>query len=120
MPSPSQILRELAEAAIVWRKTKAQYLAMADSKTVKADELTGARKVHLQAVARLDAATLAFERLQAQFKSGARNVVKKAVPWKKIVDSIAMASTVISKATDNGGTPSRFVEAKVIDMPVDK
>jgi hypothetical protein len=120
MPSPPQILRELAEAAILWRVTKAHYLDLADRKTAKDTEVAAARKRHMQAVARLDTATLAFERLQLSFKNGARGVVKKAIPWKKIVDGVAAAATIVSKATDSGGPPSKFVEAKVIDMPVDK
>lgn len=121
MPSPSQILRELAEAAILWRATKAQYLDLADRKTAKPADVAAARKRHMQAVARLDTATLAFERLQLAVKNGARGMVKKAIPWKKIVDGVAAAATIVSKATDNGGhPPSKFVEAQVIDMPVDK
>jgi len=118
--SPQQILRELIEAAIVWRKTKRVYLALADSKTSPEAETHAARKEHLRAVERLDKAVAEFEKLPAAL----RRRPKKPIPWKQLLDSTAVALTTLSRATSAPGHP--LVEAhvidqsKVIDMPMDK
>jgi hypothetical protein len=115
MPSPPQILRELAESAIEWRKTKAVYLAAAAAGTGSDRKATAARQVHLKAVDRLEKAVVAFEQLT--FGGKARK--KKApIPWKKLLDGVAVAASALSKAT-NGAAPHSIDMSKVIDMRKD-
>lgn len=128
MPSPPQVLRELVEAAILWRKTKVVYLAKANDKNLTEADVSAARKVHMQAVGKLESAVLAFERLGRTTK-GKRP--KKPIDWKKLIDGVSMVSGTLSRITDPGRVtdvePERkIVEARavdmsnVIDMPVDK
>jgi hypothetical protein len=117
------MLRELLEAASLWRKTKGVYLAASDSKTTPEGEVAAARKEHLRAVERLDRAVEGFEKLLVVMKRTKRGP-KKPIPWKQLLDSAAVALTTLSKATNVPGHP--LVEAtvidqsRVIDMPVDK
>lgn len=114
MGSPQTILKELVEAAILWRSTKATYLAAADSKSTPAGHLGRARKEHMAAVARLDKAVLAFEQLMGGRKLGKR---KTPIPWKKMIDGLAVVAGTLSKATDG---PKPIDMSKVIDMPQEK
>lgn len=118
MPNPSSVLRELVEAAIAWRKTKQAYLAFSDSKSAPTSDVEASRKRHMQAVYRLDNAVKAFEELTFKLKKSSPKKNGTNLPWKKIVDSIAMAATALSKATDAPAHP--IVTAKVIDMPQEK
>jgi hypothetical protein len=98
MPSPSQVLRELLEAAVLWRKTKVSYLAATERKHADESKVTKLRKEHMQAVGRLERAVLAFEQLPQTLRKAVTG--KKPVDWKKLVDSVATAATALSKATD--------------------
>ena len=119
MANPQQILRELAEAAILWRKTKNTYLALSEKKPATDAEVVKARKLHLQAVVRLDQATAVFEKLPAIIRKGK----SKPINWKKIVDGVAGIATAVSKATDSqqrilditSSKPAILDMSKVID-----
>ncbi len=116
-PSPPAILRELAMAALLWQDTKSKYLAAAASKAPE-KEVSVARRVHLQAVERLDRATSKFRELQAWLKSPSGRLTKKPIDWKGWVDKVAFVATAVSKATE-APKPSNIIEAKVIDMPTE-
>lgn len=129
MPTPNQILRELIEAAFEWQKTKQELLSVSDKKTEYSEdemekfekELVKARKVHLRAVKRLDYAVTSFSKIPLAMRK------KKTQPlnWKKLLDSVAAATSALSKATDRqdfidiakGGTRlPPFDPSKVIDV----
>lgn len=116
MPAPQTVLRELVEAAMAWRTTKATYLALSDSKAAPAARVATARREHLQAVMRLDKAVLAFEQLMATGRTGKRS---KKIPWKKVLDGVAVITSAVSKATSEPAVPQpRPIDmSKVIDMP---
>jgi len=122
MPSPPQILRELAEAAIQWRRTKVTYLAVSNDKRSKEADVAAARRLHMQAVLRLEKAVIAFEKLNFAFKRGGSKAVqqlqKKPLDWKKMIDGVAMAAGALSKATD--GQATSIAKAKVIDVQAER
>lgn len=113
MPAPQTVLRELVEAAMAWRTTKATYLALSDSKAAPESRVVTARREHLQAVARLDKAVLAFEQLTAAGRVGKR----KKIPWKKVLDGVAVITTSLSKVTEPSVSQRPIDMSKVIDMP---
>lgn len=120
MAAPQTVLRELVEAAMVWRTTKATYLALADSKSSPEARVAAARREHLQAVVKLDKAVLAFEQLMAGRKLGKRKN-GAPIPWKKMIDGLAVVAGTLSKATDAAAPSMKPIDmSKVIDMPQEK
>jgi hypothetical protein len=125
MTTPLQILRELAEAAVIWKDSKDVYLAESKKQPVDEKKLAHTRKLHLQAVARLDMAVVAFKKLPTTMRKLTKR--KKPLDWKKIVDGIAAASSALSKATDkrdvldlaagNDRPPVPLDMSRVIDVP---
>lgn len=98
MSTPLQILRELAEAAVLWKDTKDSYLEESKKKTTDEKKLTKARKMHLQAVARLDSSVAQFKKLPEAMRKLTKR--KKPLDWKQVIDGIAAAATAVSKATN--------------------
>jgi hypothetical protein len=118
---PKQIGQELAEASVVWKKTKDVYLALGDSKAASPDEVEAARRAHLQAVKRLDKAVTVLMKLPLSLRRAKRP--KKPIPWKGLLDSTAVALATLSRATDEPRHPLIDVrpidQSKVIDVQVE-
>ena len=126
MTTPLQILRELAEAAVLLDDTMAPYLAASEKKADPA-EVAKLRKQHLLAVKRLRAAVANFKKLPEAVRMLKKR--KKPIDWKQVIDGVASATTLLSKATDkkefidlankSSIKPPPFDPSKVIDVQAD-
>jgi hypothetical protein len=132
--NPNQILRELIEADFEWQKTMQDLTSASKSKETLAEyspeeldkynkKLLKLRKRHLQAVKRLDHAITGFAKIPVAMRKKAT----KPLNWKKLLDSVAAATNMLSRATDNHDLiPTRdntglppFDRSKVIDVTAD-
>jgi hypothetical protein len=113
--TPQQVFKNLALAAVAWRDTKRVFVRAGDSRSSKPAEIDAAKRKHLEAVRRLEAAVADFEKL---LQSGPSKR-KKPFPWKAVLDGVATVTGVLKSATDVPGAPRRIidVEAEVVSSP---
>ncbi len=111
--TPEKVLKDLVTAAVAWRRTKVQMMKLADSRSSTEAVISAAKKNHVEAIHKLDAAIGAFEALQSKFRVEGPKKAKKAFPWKKALDALAAGSQLLKSATD---APASNIPANVIDV----
>lgn len=110
--SPEKVLKDLVTAAIAWRRTKVQMMKLADSRSSTKEVIDNAKKNHIEAIHKLDAAIGAFEALQSKFRVEGPKKAKKAFPWKKTLDALAAGSLLLKNITDEPALPTNVIDVK--------